>query len=298
MKHVALLVLFAASCGGSSPAETTTSPTPPTPPAPPPKETAFSVTVTGAGRPVVFVPGLGSPGSVWDATVAHLGGKVQAHVLTLAGFAGVAPIPPPFLLTVHEQLVDYVKHLDHPIVVGHSLGGVEVLWLAETNSADLSGIVDVEGLPFLAGVLDPTTTEAKASESAKLIHDEMMKQSPEQFAVQTKQFLAGMITKPGDLDRIAAATAKSDQETFATAFSELMAKDLRADLPKITTKVTIIAAADQSGVPRPQLEAAWHTQIDAIKGASFHMVDNSKHFVMLDQPDAFYALIDRALAGN
>ena len=106
-----------------------------------------------------------------------------------------------------------------------------------------------------------------------------------------------MITKPEDLDRIAAATAKSDRETFATAMAELMAKDLRPDLPKITTKVTIIASTDQ-GVPRPQLEAAWHTQIDAIKGASFHMVDDAKHFVMLDQPDAFYALIDQALAGN
>ena len=296
MKNAAFAALFAAACGGSSVPEASTPATPATP-TPPPKETAFDVTVTGSGRPVVFVPGLGSPGSVWDGTVAHLAGKYQTHVLTLAGFAGVAPIPPPFLLTVHQQLVDYIKHLDHPIVVGHSLGGAEVLWLAETNSADVAGVIDVDGLPFFAAIQDPTVTEAKASESAKVIHDELMKQSPDQFVATTKQFLGSMITKPEDLDRIAAATAKSDRETFATAMAELMGKDLRPDLPKITTKVTIIAATDQ-GVPRPQLEAAWHTQIDAIKGASFHMVDNAKHFVMLDQPAAFYALIDQALAGN
>ena len=296
MKNVALATLFAVACGGSSATETTAAP--PVPPAPPPKETAFAVMVTGTGRPVVFVPGLGSPGSVWDGTVAHLGGKVQAHVLTLAGFAGVAPIPPPFLLTVHEQLVDYVKHLDHPIVVGHSLGGMEVLWLAETNSADLGGVIDVDGLPFFSAMQDPTATEAKASESAKLVHDQMLKMPADQFAVQTKTFLSAMITKPEDLERIATATAKSDREAFANAFAELLAKDLRPELPKITTHVTIIAATDQGGVPRPQLEAAWHTQIDAIKGANFHMVDNAKHFVMLDQPDAFYALLDQALAGN
>jgi len=296
VKNVAFAFLFAVACSGSSPAGPE-APVPPAPPTPPPHETAFDVQVTGSGRPVVFVPGLGSPGAVWDGTVAHLAGKYQTHVLTLAGFAGVAPIPPPFLLTVHQQLVDYVKHLDHPIVVGHSLGGFEVLWLAETNSADVAGVVDVDGLPFLAAIQDPTMTEAKASESAKLVHDQMMKQPADQFATTTKQFLGSMITKPADLDRIAAATAKSDRETFATAFAEMMAKDLRPDLPKITTKVTIIGAGDQ-GVPRPQLEAAWHTQIDAIKGASFHIVDNAKHFVMLDQPDAFYALIDQALAGN
>jgi pimeloyl-ACP methyl ester carboxylesterase len=297
VKPVALATLFVAACGGSPVPEIATA-TPPAPPSPPPKETAFEVTVTGTGRPVVFMPGLGSPGSVWDGTVAHLGGKVQAHVLTLAGFAGVAPIPPPFLLTVHDQLVDYVKHLDHPIVVGHSLGGAEVLWLAETNSADVAGVIDVDGLPFLAAIQDPTITEAKASASAKMVHDMMMQMPPDKFAAQTKTMLSSMITKPEDVDRIAAATAKSDRETFATAFVELLAKDLRADLPKITTRVTIIAAGDEGGVPRPQLEAAWHTQIDAIKGASFHMVDNSKHFVMLDQPDVFYALIDQALAAK
>lgn len=293
MKRTLLVVLLAA-CGSSAPPAPSA---PPTPPAPPPHETAFDVQVTGSGRPVVFVPGLGSPGSVWDGTVAHLAGKYQTHVLTLAGFAGVAPIPPPFLLTVHQQLVDYVKHLDHPIVVGHSLGGFSVLWLAETNSADVAGVVDVDGLPFFAAMQDPAMTEEKASEAAKVMHDQVAKMPAEQFAPMTKQFLGNMITKPEDLDRIAAATAKSDRETFATAMAELMSKDLRPDLPKITTKVTIIAATDQ-GVPRPQLEAAWHTQIDAIKGASFHMVDNAKHFVMLDQPDAFYALIDQALAGN
>ena len=31
---------------------------------------------------MIFIPGLASPGSVWDGTLAHLGGKVQAHVLT------------------------------------------------------------------------------------------------------------------------------------------------------------------------------------------------------------------------
>ena len=88
--------------------------------------------------------------------------------------------------------------------------------------------------------------------------------------------------------------AKSDRETFATAFAELAAKDLRPDLPKITTKVTVIAAGN-GPAPRPQLEAAWRMQIDPIKGADLHFVEDAKHFVMLDQPEAFYALLDPAL---
>ncbi|MEO8551783.1 MAG: alpha/beta hydrolase [Kofleriaceae bacterium] len=289
MKSLSVVALLI-GCGGS-PAPVAATPPVDVGPAHP----AFSVKVTGSGRPVVFIPGLASPGSVWDGTVAHLGGKVQAHVVTLAGFAGEPPIAAPFLPAVHDQLAAYLHHLDHPIVVGHSLGGAMTLWLAETSSADLAGIIDVDGMPFLAAVTDPSMTEEKAAPYAKQVHDSMSSLTPEQLGAQMKQFLAGMITKPDDLERIAAASATSDVATVATAFGELVSKDLRPELAKITTKVTIIAATVRDGVTPAQMEAAWHTQIDAIKGAEVHFVPNAKHFVMLDQPDAFYALVDQAL---
>jgi len=74
-----------AACGGAT--------TAPTPPAFQP--TSFTVTVSGAGRPVIFIPGLACDGSIWNETVAHLRGKVQAHVVTLAGFVGKPPISTP-----------------------------------------------------------------------------------------------------------------------------------------------------------------------------------------------------------
>jgi pimeloyl-ACP methyl ester carboxylesterase len=291
VKHLAVAVLIAA-CGGSAP---TPVPVPPAPPSFVP--TAFAVKVSGAGRPVIFIPGLASPGSVWDATVAHLAGGKRVHVLTLAGFAGQPPIKPPFLLTVHDQLVQYIhaNHLDHPIIVGHSLGGVIALWLAETNSADLGGVVDVDGLPFFPAVADSKVTEAQGAAFGQQMHDRLAATPPAQFAATVKQFFAGMITKPEDLDRFVAEAAKSDIETYATAMAELLSKDLRPDLAKITTKVTVIAAGNGTE-PRPTLEQAWHTQIDPIKGSELHFVDDAKHFVMLDQPSAFFVQLDQALA--
>ena len=50
--------------------------------------TAFTAKVTGEGRPIIFIPGLACPGEMWDETVELLGDGIQAHVLTLAGFAG------------------------------------------------------------------------------------------------------------------------------------------------------------------------------------------------------------------
>jgi pimeloyl-ACP methyl ester carboxylesterase len=74
-----------------------------------------------------------------------------------------------------------------------------------------------------------------------------------------------------------------------------MAKDLRADLSKIAVPVLIVGAGDSHGAPHEAIEAVWHTQIDAIPHHDLKIVDGAKHFVMLDKPDAFYALLDQAV---
>jgi len=291
VKTLALAIALAA-CSSSAP--------PPAAPKPAPAPftpTAFSVKVSGTGRPVIFIPGLASPGSVWDGTVAHLGGKVQAHVLTLAGFAGQPPIAAPFLQQVHDQLEQYIdaNHLDHPVIIGHSLGGVMSLWMGETDP-QLGGIVDVDGLPFLAAMMDPSMTSDKAMQGAAGVRDQMLKAPHDAFVENMKQFIGSMATRPEDVAMLDDAAAKSDQTTVANAFAELMGKDLRADLAKIQVPAMVIAAGEMGRVMPDQLTAGWHAQVDAIPRVDLEIVDHAKHYVMLDQPEAFYALIDKALA--
>jgi len=260
--------------------------------------TAFSVKVSGEGRPVIFIPGLASPGAVWDGTLAHLGGKVQAHVLTLAGFAGQPPIQGPYLQQVHDQIVQYIdaNHLDHPIVIGHSLGGVMSLWLAETDPA-IGGIVDVDGFPWLPAAMNPNATADSAAKMAATMHQEMAGASKEQFDGFMHQFLGSTVTDPATAKMLDDAADKSDQTSVANAFVELVRLDLRADLPKITAPV-IIAAAGESEMPKDQLEAAWKTQVDPIPHHQLVLVDGAKHFVMLDKPDEFYKLVDQAVSAK
>ena len=49
----------------------------------------IDVKVTGHGQPVILIPGLATPGAVWDDTVKHLQDKYECHVVTIAGFGGM-----------------------------------------------------------------------------------------------------------------------------------------------------------------------------------------------------------------
>src|SRR5215470_5320186 len=274
---------------------------PPPAPAPPPFHPAsFTVRVSGAGRPVLFIPGLACDGSIWDGTVAHLGGKVQAHVLTLAGFAGTPPIDKPLVPTARDEIIEYIRqnHLDHPIVVGHSLGAFLTFWIAEAAPDLIGGAVPVDGAPFFPALFDPTATPDKVRPEAEKMAAGFASLPPDAFAQRMGQFLGQMVSRPEDAARVGATAGRSDPKTSGDALAFVFTTDLRPDLGKITAPVLLIVADIKGQVPRAALEATWRGLIEPIPHHDLVVVDDSKHFVMLDQPEAFYAALDKSLSGK
>src|ERR1700693_2527820 len=92
----------------------------------------FQVKVTGQRQPVILVPGLSSSGETWDTTVEHYRDRFECHILTVAGFAGVPRVAAAMLERVRHGIAEYIrqKHLDRPVIVGHSLGGFLALSVA------------------------------------------------------------------------------------------------------------------------------------------------------------------------
>ena len=84
--------------------------------------------MTGQGPDVVLIPGLATPGEVWDATVRHLAPTHRVHVVGVAGFGTVDGGPNKadgdMLPALVAEMVQYVAGLKRPSVIGHSLGGL------------------------------------------------------------------------------------------------------------------------------------------------------------------------------
>ncbi len=265
----------------------------------------IDVKVTGSGKPIILIPGLASPGAVWDDTVKHLRDRYQCHVITIAGFGGMPPVKSEHLLDdVRDQIITYIQtqKLEKSMVIGHSLGGTVALDIAEKAPELPGNIVVVDSLPFLAAVMLPGVTDAASAKTAAAsMRSTIEKQTPEQFAkYQREVSIPAMVTKPEDIQRIAEMCAKSDGAATGQAMSELLGTDLRPDLGKIQCPLLVLGAlADKlQFAPREALEQNYKTQYANAKQARFQFFEKAKHFIMIDDPTGFQAVLDKELAAK
>ena len=265
----------------------------------------IDVKVTGHGQPVILIPGLATPGAIWDDTVKHLQDKYECHVVSIAGFGGMPSVKTDDLLgSARDQIIVYAQtqKLDKPTIVGHSLGGTIALMIGE-QAPDLPGdIVSVDGLPFLAGVMLPGATDLEsAKKGAAAMRAQMQGQTPEQAAAFQKNIsIPSMVTKPADVERIYAMCSKSDRATVAEAMNEMLTRDYRPELGNIKCPILVMGALAQISqyAPRPTLEANYRNQFVNAPQTRFIFFDKAKHFIMIDDPTGFYAALDQELAAH
>lgn len=257
---------------------------------------AFRVERSGKGRPLVFIPGLASSGEVWNETVAHLQGKYDCHVLTLAGFAGQPAIPAPFFATQRRALADYLRSqgLEKPILVGHSLGGVLALAVAADVPDLIGGVFIVDSLPFLPAAMDPSATADSMRPHAEEMRTLMRMQTVEQRGMQSRMALRNFISDEKKVDVAARWGAESDAETVTQAYYELSTTDLRPELSRITAPTRVLGSwvALKGRVPREAVEAVYRGQYATLSTGSVVLSDTARHFIMWDDPEGFFRELD------
>ena len=262
---------------------------------------SFVVKVTGQGRPIIFIPGLSCAGAVWDGTVVHLKDRYECHVLTLAGFAGQPRIEPPFLETVGKDLVKYIREhkLDHPVIIGHSLGGFIALRLASEEPDIVGPLVVVDALPFMPAGFNPAATAT----TMKLLAEQMrasLSAGGEQFISQSESGIKTMVTKPADIDLVMSWARRTDPIAAGNAMYELFTTDLRGELGKITSPTLVLMTwiAYQDYTTREQVGHNYQSQYAQLKHSRLVMADHARHFIMLDDPAWFYGQLDAFLASH
>jgi pimeloyl-ACP methyl ester carboxylesterase len=247
---------------------------------------AFVASVSGHGRPIILIPGLGCPASTWDTTAKYLSQHYEVHTLALAGFAGLPPIDRAIPSATRDDVIRYIRdrHLDHPIVVGHSMGGFIALWIAETAPDLVGGVVVVDAGPTLGGGNPRLLPYAQA----KVAKYKAM--SDAHFTAAIRWRYSAMYTKPEEHAGVIAAVTRSDHDAFADALYELYTVDLRPKLSKITVPVLSIAAD-------PRTAARLKVQMTPVKDHTLVEL-STRHFVMADDFAGFTKAVDMFLTSH
>lgn len=266
------------------------------------KSDRFSVVVEGQGPDVILIPGLTSSRHVWDPVAAHLKGHHRLHLLQLGGFAG-EPVggnaSGPVSAPVAEDLARYIEaeHLDHPAVIGHSMGGSIAMMLAARHPSDAGRVMVIDMPPFM-GIFfgGPGATPDSVRPMATQIRQAMEASTGPEREKRISDTIATMVKTESARPTYVKEGVDSDPGVAARAFEELIVTDLRPELKNITAPLTEVHVwTPQYPVSAEQLTASYQAMFREVKAVKVVRIDDSYHFIMVDQPDRLNAAIDEFL---
>ncbi|MEL1253092.1 alpha/beta hydrolase [Flavobacterium sp. DGU38] len=248
-------------------------------------QTAFKVEVKGKGNPVLLFPGFGCTGEVWNETVAELSKNYECHIFTFAGFGNVPPIEAPWLSTIKDQVISYVKtkKLKNAVLIGHSLGGTLSLWLASEETTLFKKLILVDALPANAALMIPNykgETLSYDNPQSKM----MLAMDQKGFEAMNSQMTSYMCMNKEKQKTINEWINIADRKTYVYGYIDMLNLDLRKEISKIKIPVVILAATN------PDLATVQNTykaQYENLPSAKILYASKSAHFVMYDQPEWF-----------
>ena len=99
-----------------------------------------------------------------------------------------------------------------------------------------------------------------------------------------------MILTPSARPAVINDGLKSDRGVVGRAMSELVETDLRPELSRITASVTVLYAWNKDDpFTAAQVDQLMRESYSGLKGVKLIRVDDSAHFIFLDQPARFDA---------
>ncbi len=254
----------------------------------------ISVVARGEGRDVIFIPGLSSHREVWTTTADALGEGYRVHLVQVNGFAGLPAggnAEGPVAAPVAEEIARYIREegLERPAVIGHSMGGSIGMMLAARHPGSVGRLMVVDMFPWMGAMFGPPGATA---ETVRPIADQIrtqMRMAPQgTVSPILQQTINSMVRTESARPVILEHARVSDVDVSANAFHELIVTDLRPELSQIDVPFTALyVIPPQAPVTPEQYEGFMRMSYANIPQARLIKIEDSYHFIMIDQFDRF-----------
>lgn len=256
-------------------------------------QSSISVKNSGTGDPILYLPGFATPGEVWNETAAQFTTH-SAHIVTYAGFGGIEPVEMPWYAKLKSDLIEYIStnNLSNLTVIGHSMGGNLALDLAASFPDRIQKVVIADALACMRDVMMPgVPASVLAYESP--YNDQLLAMDATAQSAYLTQMTQNMITKPMDQELVKSWMANADRKTFVYGYVDLLKLDSRPLLASIKVPVLLMVAGQPFG---PSALDTMKKQYEALENKTFSFAAESKHYIMLDQPEWFVQQLANFLA--
>lgn len=257
---------------------------------------AIEVTKSGKGNVVIYLPGFTTPGSVWNETINNLKGENESHVFSYAGFNGLEPIGTPWYESIKNELIKYIKdnELKKVTIIGHSMGGNLAVEIASEIPESIKCLILVESIPCMRELMMPGVPASNIQYDSPY-NNQILAMTNEAF----KQMASGMCQyMTNDKAKMVVLTdwsIKADRKTYVYGYTDLLKLDLRENLKNVKAKTLILGASFPT---KDIVLANYEKQYSNLISKEILIADNSRHFIMFDQPEWFYNSVNDFLKKN
>lgn len=228
-------------------------------------------------NPIVFIHGSGDSARIWQSQLEYFGAD-RAFAIDLPGHGQrIDSLPEEvsvmdYTRSVHEIISDEL-HLDHPIIVGHSLGGAIALMMGLEYGPELAGLI-------LIGT------------GARLrVHPDLLKgakEAPQQTNLQLQKLAIADTTNPAMLASPSDEQAKTEPGMLYRDLAACNIFDVMPRLSEIHLPTLIICGVEDRLTPVKYSEYL-HSHI---VGSTLHIIPQAGHYVFREQPEAVNRAID------
>jgi pimeloyl-ACP methyl ester carboxylesterase len=259
----------------------------------------IDVVVRGKGPDLILVPGLASHRDVWLPAADTLDDRYRVHLVQVKGFAGLPPganAEGAVSAPVAEELARYIRsaRLERPAVIGHSMGGTIGMMLAARHPQAIGRLMVVDMMPHMAEMFGPpNATPESLRAAADGFRAKIVADPPPGSPGMLEQMFVGMTRDEAAKVKLVQGVRDSHRPTVGNAFHELIVTDLRPELSRITVPFSVLYVLP-ANVPTPpgQFDAAMRKLYANAPKARLTRIDDSNHFIQIDQPARFVTEVD------
>lgn len=251
---------------------------------------------------IIMIPGLSSSPHVFDALTEQLATRYRVHRIHVQGFAGAPAMDNaegPVAAPVAEEIARYIAehHLNKPAVIGHSMGGTIGMMLAARHPDSVGRLMVVDMIPFMGAMFGgPGATPESVTPVADQIYAGMTGAPEESYRAQATAAVTGMINTEAARAGPIQDSARSDRAVSSAAYRELIVTDLTPELGRITVPTTVLYVKfNDPRMTNEITDGIYRASFAGLPGAQLKRIDDSAHFIMLDQPEQFAAEVNAFL---